>query len=345
MTTIFFQVFIQLIAVFEFARTSMGLRRHGVFIRRGASMSSENFEGWVAQFEKWASDEIGRIQTGTNLRHPSDHQSMFKYISLNSKMSWELLSETLQKSELIGSSAPNLNDPFELSPFIFDDLRASTVAAATRYSSLISKLNGTNRPLEEVFRDLEPFRKQARSFLSEVSENYRIIAFCERSDSGLLWSHYANSFQGACLHFLGKGFRSFEHTLGYVDYSKYRPTYPLSLALSLSSKPERPRIPVNATPLKRAESDKILFFTKAEDWSYEAEIRIVYNTERTSKIRFHPDSLISIITGPRMSPENRERLLRAVKESPYNHVAIREARLSKTTFSVEISQEVDERSA
>jgi hypothetical protein len=243
----------------------------------------------------------------------------------------------LHNFELVGSGALRLNDPFELSPFIFDDLQPSTIAAAVRHNDNSTLSGNKPRPLQEVFPDPEPYRRQARSFLDGVAARYRIIAFCERSDSGLLWSHYANSYQGACLHFLAKGFRWRRfHTLGYVAYSKYRPTYPLSLALSLSSKPGGPSVAVNATPLKRAECDKILFFTKAEDWSYESEMRLVYDSEQSPNVVFHQDSLVSIITGPRFSAESRQRLSDILKGSRYEKVALRNARLSTTTFSVEI---------
>lgn len=285
-------------------------------------------------FESWAGQEITRIQTGTDLRRPSDHQSMFKYISLNTEASWAYLDRTLQHSELTGSGALNLNDAFELSPIIFDDLQPSTIEAAIRYSR--NPLSDREpAPSAALFPDAEPYKEQALSFLGRVAQRYRIVAFCERSDSGLLWSHYANSYQGACLHFLAKGFRLISGaTMGYVRYSKHRPTYPLSLALALSSTTNE--APVNAARLKRAESDKILFFTKAEEWDYECELRLVYDSERSPNIQFQRDSLVSIIVGPRMPEENRARLLKLVQRSPYKTVVLRAARLSRTTFSVEI---------
>ncbi|MBG0812205.1 DUF2971 domain-containing protein [Methylosinus sp. H3A] len=294
-------------------------------------MSNYDFEGWTA-------DEITRIQTGTNLKRPSDHQSMFKYVSLNSDISWDYLYKTLHNLELVGSSALSLNDPFELSPNTFDDLQPNTIAAAVRHNDIMERFSGKQpMPLQDVFSDCEPYRQQALSFLNSVATQYRIISFCERADSGLLWAHYANSYQGACLQFLAKGFRwKRNHTLGYVGYTKYRPTYPLSLALSLSSKLGGPRIPVNATPLKRAESEKILFFVKSEEWAYESEIRVVYDDEITKSVAFHKDSLISIITGPKFSDENRRRLSDLMKGSPCENIAIRSAKLSKTTFSIEV---------
>lgn len=292
-------------------------------------MSNDDFESWTA-------DEINRIQTGVNLKRPSDHQSMFKYISLNNESSWNNLGNTLCKQELIGSPADRLNDPFEQSPYIFDDLQPSTVATAVRHTTS-PFLERPARPLHEVFPSMEPYRHQARTFLESASAHYRIISFSERSDSGLLWSHYANGYQGACLHFLAKGLNARRgYTLGCVSYSKYRPAYPLSLALSLSSKPGGPDVPVNASTLRRAENEKLLFFTKSEDWSYESEMRVVYDSRKSSSAVFREDGLVAIITGPRFSDENLLRLTKLVEGSQCKNLPIRRARLSKTTFSVEI---------
>jgi hypothetical protein len=154
----------------------------------------------MSEFENWTDEEIARIQTGTMLTRPSDHQSLFKYIGLNSKASWDLLRRTLKKCELVGGSPSNMNDPFELSPVIFDDLQPARIADAVRYNPLMDNLTGKpKRSIDQIFADTEQYRRQARSFFEETIAHYRLIAFCERSDSGLLWAHYANSYQGACL--------------------------------------------------------------------------------------------------------------------------------------------------
>jgi hypothetical protein len=283
-------------------------------------------------FVIWADQEIARIQNGTLLRMPSDHQSMFKYISLNSDISWSRLRSTLETSSLTGTAASDLNDPFEVAPSTFDDLHPDAIAAALKHNDLADRLEGkdvaTNAAL---FPDRAIYRQKAEEFLSKIYFRRRIIAFCERSDSALLWAHYANSYQGACLHFLAGGFRYRQQylTFGYVNYSNYRPTYPLSLALSLTK-------PGNRWSMEKAESDKLMFFTKAEDWSYETEIRIVYDVERRRDVGFKPGSLVSIVVGPNFSHENRARLDAALKETAYANLAVRRARLSRTSFSIEI---------
>jgi hypothetical protein len=150
-------------------------------------------------FESWACQEIVRIQTGIYLRRPSDYQSLFKYVSLDSEVSWDYLNQTVRNTELVGSAASALNDPFELSPYVIDDLQSSTIAEAVRHTDLSFLGDRQPKPLSEAFPNREPFQQQARLFLQQVFDRYLIIAFCERIDSSLLWSHYANSYQGACL--------------------------------------------------------------------------------------------------------------------------------------------------
>lgn len=119
-------------------------------------------------FESWAAEEITRLQSGINLRRPSDYQSMFKYISLNADASWEHLRKTLHNSELTGSAGLTLNDPFELSPYTFDDLTPSTIAEAVRYNNFSERLSGNEpTPLHEVFPDAEA-RLSKTTFTIEI---------------------------------------------------------------------------------------------------------------------------------------------------------------------------------
>jgi hypothetical protein len=173
------------------------------------------------------------MRSGIHLRRSSDYQSLFKYVDLNSQISWDYLRKTLCNAELIGSGATSLNDPVELNPYIFDDLQPGTIAKAVKRIDLAFLHNGPPTPVTEIFPNREPFRQQARSYLEQIFDRTRIVAFCERVDSSLLWSHYADSYKGACLHFVSEGFHR-HLRLGNVNYSKYRPYYPLETRLSFS---------------------------------------------------------------------------------------------------------------
>jgi hypothetical protein len=161
------------------------------------------------RFKRWATEEIVRIRTGMHLQGPSNYQSLFKYVNLNSELSWDYLRKTLYNAELIGSGATSLNDPFELNPYIFDDLQPGTIAKSVKPTDLSFLDDRSPLPVTERFPDPEPFRERARSHLEQIFGRTRIVAFCERVDSSLLWSHYANSYKGACLHFVATGFAGF----------------------------------------------------------------------------------------------------------------------------------------
>lgn len=214
-------------------------------------------------------------------------------------------------------------------------MRPSIVAAAIKDIGSSEVLQDREFRPDQKYADLQPFRIRAHDYLAKVSRYSRIISFCERSDSPLLWSHYAHSYEGACLHFLGRAFRTSRAKMGYVNYSSYRPVYPLSLALSLDAH-SGGQSPQKQMEMRRAESEKLYFFTKAADWSYENEVRIIYNTNRQKNVTFQQDGLVAIILGPRMPDESKARIRQIIERSKLPSLSVRQARLSTNSFSVEI---------
>ena len=285
-------------------------------------------------FEDWTSGELERLALDVSLKRPSPHQSIFKYVGLNGKKSWDLLERTLNACELVGSTYNALNDPYELSPHLFNDLRPVTIARALgERAPLAARLKGEPWDPNVLFADVARYEAEARELFAKIQQGARIIAFCDRSDSPLLWSHYANRYEGACLHFTGGAFERRLSNFGYVSYSTHRPTYPLSLALELSA---RKRTGYSDDNLRQAESDKLVFYTKAADWAYEREVRIVYTAPRQTSLPFQPDGLLSVILGPRMSSDNEARLRDLLARSRVPHLPVRKASLSTNSFSVEI---------
>jgi hypothetical protein len=273
-------------------------------------------------FEDWAEGELLALRTGVGLRPPSRNQSFFKYISLQTETSWSHLERTLRDAELVGSTWNSLNDPFELSPKFFDDLEVSWIPKR--------KFSAGFQDEFEPLPDFTEIKKQAKAYIERVRRYWRIVAFCERSDSPLLWSHYAASYKGACLHFVGRAF-SIGAKIGYVKYSNHRPIYPLSLAYQLSDGGTS-----SGRDTRKVESDFLMFFNKASDWSYETEIRAVYNSNSQKALKFSRSGLVSIVLGPLMDEEARRRVRAMVDNSTQPNLSVRSARLSENSFSVEI---------
>lgn len=287
------------------------------------------------EFEDWATSEILAMQEGQRTFRPGAHQSLFKHVTLDFERSWDLLGETLNSFSLSGSTPRALNDPFELSPSISDDLSSLAIADLDRLEGkgLIEQAleikNGSSFSEENILR----LRNSAIARIGQDSKYARIVSFCKRLDSPLLWSHYANKYQGACLQFIGRAFKMGTQ-VGLVNYSAERPVYPLSLALRLEQAVKQRQFGSSYRLLK-AESDKITYFTKSIEWSYEQEVRIVYNTNKADVVRFDPIGLISIIVGPRMSKSNVERLRGLVRRSKVNELRVRHSKLSEVSFSID----------
>jgi len=285
-------------------------------------------------FEHYTDKELQLLSSGQRVRMPGDHQSLFKYVSLNTKTSWSYLERALNESELMGSTPTALNDPFELAPRRFDDLNNDTIAKAIRYVDNSDLLDDEPNTKKTNIFEIDDYRNRAKKLLDNTVKNSRVIAFSDRSDSPLLWSHYAHSYSGACLHFFGKAFHRHDLRLGFVDYSEHRPIYPLSLAIATNHAQNNVRSDFRF-PMLKAESDRIIFFTKALEWAYEREFRIVYNYRKQKSLQFKLGGLASIIIGPKMENENRERLKRLLKTSMYKTIPVQQAKLSRNTFSVE----------
>src|SRR5215469_16706654 len=187
-------------------------------------------------FEDWTTNEIEQIARGLKLRRPTENQSFYKYVSLDTKTFWSHLVRTLNEQVLVGSTINSLNDPFEGRACVFDDLDTLVIKP-----SLAQRLEGHDNFSEaERATRIGEMRDAANKYLAYLTESQRIVSFCERSDSPLLWSHYARNYSGACLHFVGRAFRRRGSRLGYVNYGVTRPMYPLRLAYSLSSRTQDP---------------------------------------------------------------------------------------------------------
>ena len=285
-------------------------------------------------FESWAEEELADIQSDLGLTRPRPNQSLFKYVSLDTEKSWNYFEQTFDELKLFGQSPQALNDPFELQPAIFNDIAPEKVRSLLGVSRLSEKFPKDGKLSSYLDRDSKFYTERSISYLTKFRENSRVISLCERYDSPLLWAHYANSYSGACIHFLGgKMQQRGGSIIGRVVYADQRPMYPLSLALVLSignlvsGRPSRAH---------RAETNKLLYFTKASDWAYEKEYRVVYNTNQVTNFSFNPDSLVSIILGPKMDQKIKDRVIDKVRTSALTGIPIYQAQVSTSNFSVQV---------
>lgn len=260
----------------------------------------------------------------------SDYTSIYKYVSLNGRKSWKLFEKMCSQCQLIGATLNSLNDPLEGGARIFDDLTDQKIAESCVYFS--KSETEANAQSDPNFCGFDEVPRLVEEKFQSTLESARILSFCNRADSHLLWSHYANAHRGACIHFNVSGFSHPDLIIGRVAYSDHRPVLPKSLMARLAVVDARRHHPEDRL-LLRKELYETLFFTKPIDWSYEQEVRIIYLSTDMTNVPFNPASLFEIIVGARADRETEERI-RELAEQSIPETRVRRAVINEDTFGV-----------
>ena len=120
----------------------------------------------------------------------------------------------------------------------------------------------------------------------------------------LLWSHYAGSHAGVCLHF------------------KVVPGEITGLARGVDYVTERPpvMVPLRYNPSEQ-ETARRMSLIKAESWRYESEYRILANPDVDwgysldgRYVSFPPELLTGLTLGMRISPTDREAVVQWARD-------------------------------
>ncbi len=221
-------------------------------------------------------------------------ERLYKYGSMNKP---ERLQQILLEDKLHLSNPFDFNDPFDCWPRLIigqskaarrgaeiwlleqlkQDLpeRGDTSALRSRFEMKVRDITSGNADLTEEHGYL-PGRRGVCCFTADCT-------------SILMWSHYADGAKGYCLEFSTEAApRTF--TRAYpIKYRTRRPT-------------------VEAFPLDPDLETwgKKVYLTKARDWKYEREWRVL--SEEKGFEEFPSEALTGIILGCNMKPEHEERI-------------------------------------
>lgn len=133
----------------------------------------------------------------------------------------------------------------------------------------------------------------------------------------LLWSHYAASHTGICLKF---GASSKTPFFGLAQQVKYKSSYPEIGLLKHS-------------PHEQAQA---FLLTKAKDWGYEEEWRIIDHKEGSGQKHFPEELLLEVILGAKITSQNKDNVLGWLSERKYP-VQVSQATLSSGSYSLDVS--------
>lgn len=198
-------------------------------------------------------------------------------------------------------------------------------------ASNISPKSVVERVTPKFAEEYELLRRKENLINEKIRELRQEIAICcfsEISDNLLMWSHYADSHQGAVI-----GLKCIPDNKSFVAHSVVYDSEKLQL-MSLTDRVEQI---FNGTRYDYEQVHRALTLRKSDVWAYERERRMVetfrtpeQREEQLAYHRFSPTKFDKIIFGCRMSECNKIKLLGlTVRKFPHMSVQVAEKHPTK----------------
>ncbi|MHC4624947.1 MAG: DUF2971 domain-containing protein [Planctomycetota bacterium] len=204
-------------------------------------------------------------------------------------------------NEIYFPSPDKFNDPFDSSVhYTYEGTQKQRRAYLVGHYEALAPhepRQKIKRHVNEILRkgeDLRELKSQLKNTAARIRTEIGVCSLAGKMDSILMWAHYAKQHTGFCLEFDAHN-RFFQRALKVA----YAASLPVLNTLKIST----------YTPAQIAET----LLTKAEDWKYEQEWRIV--DHRTGPgIQVFPDqALTAVVMGCRIAQENKERIIKWCK--------------------------------
>jgi len=193
-------------------------------------------------------------------------------------------------------------------------------------------LPGLAEALDRGESTLPEVHAQAREVLAAI----KLLCFSEVFDNILMWAHYSEAHAGAVLRF--SCIEALDSAWGAAHPIRYQARMPRLLDEKQSTELLIGQVDINELDLFASS-----VLTKAADWAYEKEWRIIggFNPKVPYEdIPFHPTELTGLYLGCRIKPEDRDELLALVR-ADYPHASVYIGHKSDRTFSLEFAELTD----
>lgn len=251
----------------------------------------------------------------------------YKYVPDN-----EGLQKLLTERTLKFTHPADFNDPFDcfpstprtkLSPIKYTNPRM--------YERLgLNEMKGASK-VQEVHRIRKRLESRSRSgeLLMDLLKDASVLSLSKIPDSILMWSHYADYHKGAVVEFKiptnvwPKGRFYFDHQ----DL----------IALDVIYSSERPVFRHDGSKADASTILETLFLTKAEQWRYEQESRVIKHVGGAGIFPYQPYLLNGLILGAKnTNGAFYTRLLKTVSEDIGKHIPLYQAQFSKSEYRIRI---------
>lgn len=268
-------------------------------------------------------------------------QIIYKYLSID-RISY-------LNDEFLRFTPPReLNDPFECFPILptKEEIISIIKVIADRNLKSLEKEKLTkkeririkNEYTRKFKSEITAVGKDAPNNFGEQFYNRAIInlnskigifSLSRRWDSTLMWAHYTNSHKGYCVGFNRDS--DFFHFKG----NPYDPTFMIQ---PVKYSDERIKVPIE----EGVKIDTRILLTKAKDWQYEEEERIISLLSLSAKtIKFEPydidlfriphNTISEIIVGANILPNDYEIVYKFCKEK---NIELYKSIMSRTKFDM-----------
>lgn len=228
---------------------------------------------------------------------------LYKYGSFQSQF-W---GKVVYKGQIYFSSASEFNDPFDCKAN-FDYYRV--VRSGKLREELLKLFPGT--AFENISEEMVH-----KHIIEGIRKDTYVFCFSEVWDSILMWAHYANNYNGYCIEYETNSIK--DYLLDKLYPVLYEEEY-IDITESL--------INLNVN------SGMICYLTKAKEWYYEKEWRIIRTDQGA---RYQNKAIKAIYLGNNCTSKIRNEILQWGKE---NNKEIYSVRPSKTQYKLEADREV-----
>ena len=266
------------------------------------------------------------FQVPEHLRSATDVKHFYKYKFIDDRDDEHLAHSRriFTDNELYFSKVSAFNDPFDCR---FQLALGISKKERIAYSKRMIKKHGRgfnrqqrNAQAKEDIQTLSDpaFKANAERVLRERIDSWGVCCLSEDGDHILMWSHYANAHQGFCLQF--------SNTLSVPDLKQTRRRIvPLTVKYSRD-------YPIGDPVLENRENLVLPLITKARQWEYEQEWRMI-NPSGPGSYPFPPQCLTGIIFGLLM-PEKHKELIRGWCKDRHPAIQFYEEQQSKNSYSL-----------
>ncbi|EHY8704891.1 DUF2971 domain-containing protein [Vibrio cholerae] len=227
------------------------------------------------------------------------------------------------------SSRLEFNDPFDcIARF---NKKKTLNELSKREPILRGIMKNRNLSVEERFRAKkiaanEMSKLIESNYFDSMADQLGICCLSKVYDNILMWSHYADKHQGIVIEF---------STEQLHEKNSHNSEYSL-LGFDVDYSPTMPE--VGNVLVNDFERDvKPLIFTKAIDWKYEEEFRVVSNNRGVGIHKFDQNLITRVFTGVNFSQDNLDELeclVRNLREKTNNTIPIVPLKKSDSQYSL-----------